>query len=554
MTSACPYPLEQVADYIRELNARRDDPYECVMFGFPWRKPNTALAEFKGPKVWHRDEWGLITDRYRAGRRLLAQRDAKKAEAEELVKLGLLPQAAALEAEIKRMVPQPYKLTIRSGHGAAKSAFFAMTHWWFKSTRLGSTINVTANTENQLRTKTMAEHSKWFQLCTNAYWWDLEILSIRPQRWFSEWIVKDLGISSGDGSYDYLAAIPWSKNNPDALAGTHNWNGMVATVDEGSNVADNVYDTLDGTYTEPIIDRLRLEASNPRRVTGRWAERHQKPGKYPAWRKVHLDVREIEDIDPHTHEEIIRTHGPNSYQAHVQVYGTFPPASIRQCISLELVERAQDRELVVDKHAPLYLGLDPAREGDDTSVFYFRRGRDMRSIEPIRVDGMTSDVVVDMAVDLIEEYDPAAFAVDVGGIGGPIVDELRRRDIVVIAVGFGEAALKDQLYADRRTELWLAFKEFLKEGGCIGDWDQLRDDLVGPEIGEEGGKLKRLKLESKRDMKNRGLKSPDWADAGCLTFACKAARGDAALSRSRQRKRRRGVVVAHGVDYSVYGR
>jgi hypothetical protein len=83
-------------------------------------------------------------------------------------------------------------------------------------------------------------------------------------------------------------------------------------------------------------------------------------------------------------------------------------------------------------------------------------------------------------------------------------------------VNFAEKPM-DETYANKRAEMWAELKKWLIAEGMIEDDQQLKDDLVGPEayINLRG----KLQLESKDDMKKRGLSSPNKADALALTFA-----------------------------------
>ncbi len=62
-------------------------------------------------------------------------------------------------------------------------------------------------------------------------------------------------------------------------------------------------------------------------------------------------------------------------------------------------------------------------------------------------------------------------------------------------------------------------KQWLSDGGTIPDDRELVEDLIAPEYDIlPGGQVK---LETKKEMKKRGLRSPDAADAVALTFAFK---------------------------------
>ena len=75
----------------------------------------------------------------------------------------------------------------------------------------------------------------------------------------------------------------------------------------------------------------------------------------------------------------------------------------------------------------------------------------------------------------------------------------------------------DEYYANKRAEMWSEMKKWLQEGGTVENKQEIMTDLTGPEaaINRRG----KLQLESKDDMKRRGLASPNYADALALTFA-----------------------------------
>lgn len=130
---------------------------------------------------------------------------------------------------------------------------------------------------------------------------------------------------------------------------------------------------------------------------------------------------------------------------------------------------------------------------------------------------------------LIDELNPARVNVDMGNIGSAIVTSLKacgpRYAALVRGVNFGGtseakfAAPKRPGPHNRRAEMWQRAAEWLmpSEGASIPDDDALQTDLTAPRL------KPRLDndflLESKAEMKARGVRSPDLADALVLTFA-----------------------------------
>lgn len=116
-----------------------------------------------------------------------------------------------------------------------------------------------------------------------------------------------------------------------------------------------------------------------------------------------------------------------------------------------------------------------------------------------------------------------AVFVDETGVGGGVVDRLRQLNISCFGINFSSkpdglmiSDEPDVTYANKRAEIWGLMRDWLK-GGAIPDESSIREELTGPEYGYNIRNA--IQLESKDDMKRRGLASPDWADALALTFS-----------------------------------
>ncbi|RKZ98529.1 MAG: terminase, partial [Gammaproteobacteria bacterium] len=106
-----------------------------------------------------------------------------------------------------------------------------------------------------------------------------------------------------------------------------------------------------------------------------------------------------------------------------------------------------------------------------------------------------------------------------GGYGAGVYDRLVELGYgsKVTGVGFAERAIDDERYKNKRAEIWHTMKMWLEIGCQIPDRDELQQDLcsVTYKFDSTG---ERLQLESKAEMKKRGIKSPDYGDATALTF------------------------------------
>lgn len=490
-----------------------DDLRAWVMFTFPWGKSNTPLAKFKEPRKWQIAELEAKTDHIRQNKIRMGQGKA----------------------------PTMWTRSIASGRGIGKSALFSFDGLWMMSTRLGSTTIVTANTEAQLVSRTMAELGKWSTLAINSHWFDKSAMSLRPAEWFDALLKSDLKIDTG---YYYLNAQLWSEEKPDAFAGVHNHNGVMLKFDEASGIPRSIFTVSEGFFTEPVLDRYWDLYSNPRNNTGAFFESHHRDRN--EWNPIKIDARTVEGTDPAVYDKIIRTNGEDSDEARIEVYGEFPNAGEDQFIPMDLILGARDREIIVDRGAPLIMSVDYGNGGKDPSVIRFRQGYDARSTPAIRRSGMeVLDFTINQVIPAIEKYDPDAIIIDANGVGAPGGEYLRRIGYKVISVYMQGKPRDENQYQNKRAECHGEMKLWLRTG-AIDNTPVLMDDLKGPKklINKASGKLQ---IESKDDMKARGLASPNDGDALAMTFGQVIPRLDTKLNR----RARSGDKLASGMDYDI---
>ncbi len=109
--------------------------------------------------------------------------------------------------------------------------------------------------------------------------------------------------------------------------------------------------------------------------------------------------------------------------------------------------------------------------------------------------------------------------VDGGGPGGGIID--RAKVLIgsdkVQEIVFGSKASDEKRYANKRAEIWGEMRKAMRDGLELPNEPELRTDLLGPLYSFTG--KEQILLEKKKEMKKRGLSSPDHADGVALTFA-----------------------------------
>jgi hypothetical protein len=304
----------------------------------------------------------------------------------------------------------------------------------------------------------------------------------------------------------------WSEENPDAYAGVHNYDGVLVIFDEASGIPDPIWAVTGGFFTENTANRFWCAFSNPRRNQGYFYECFN--AKRDFWQTQNIDARTVEDTDKQVYEQIIAEYGEDSAQARVEVYGEFPSSGDGQFISPTAVNDAANRPKYKDSTAPIVMGIDPARGGADSTVILVRQGRDIVAIK--RYHGEDTMTIVGRVIDAIEEFKPALTVIDEGGLGYGILDRLNEQRYKVRGVNFGWKAKNSIMWGNKRAELWGAMKDWLRTASIPPD-KQLKADLTGPMTKPNSAGT--IFLEGKKEMRSRGLASPDAADALAVTFA-----------------------------------
>nr|GAT42298.1 predicted protein [Mycena chlorophos] len=208
----------------------------------------------------------------------------------------------------------------------------------------------------------------------------------------------------------------------------------------------------------------------------------------------------------------------------INVVEAFSSVDIDSFIKPAVVLRARKR-VMDDPDAPLIMGIDPAGGGGDRFAVCFRRGD--KIIKIMSRTKLEHDEAVAWISSLIDEYQPQRVCIDRGSMGANIVSSLRNMNRhyfeLIKGVDFGGTSKFKKATPKRagpwnvRAEIYERFRTWMIEGGAIPDDDDLATDCVGPKIKYRVNND--WLLESKTEMKARGLRSPDLSDACALTFA-----------------------------------
>lgn len=371
------------------------------------------------------------------------------------------------------------------------------------STRPHSKGVVTANTGDQLRTKTLAELAKWRQRCITGHWFESNTMSISHKRFGDTWRVD---------------AQTCREENSEAFAGLHCADSTPWYLfDEASAIPEKIWEVASGGLTDG--EPFHVCFGNPTKNSGQFFECFH--GQKHRWVTRQIDSREAKMTNKKYISEQIDDYGIDSDRVRVRILGKFPKAGDSQLIPSDVVSEAMKRgpgRYMGDD--PLICGFDVARGGADNCFIVLRRGKDNKSEKVYRIPGdksRNSMKVVSLMTMILDRHKPDVTFIDETGIGGPILDRLNQMGYHCVGVHFGGKADEDKKYANKASEMWYRMRQWLMDGGAIPDETELENELTWREFGHD--KKDRLIIESKDDMKKRGLHSPDWGDGLALTFA-----------------------------------
>ncbi len=436
------------------------DMHGWVMYTFPWGVEGTDLEEHDGPDIWQKAQQDRIS------KKILDD-----------------PEGTIREA-------------IASGHGIGKSAEVAWIILWAMSTRPNLNGVITANTTNQLTTKTWREVALWHSRMINQHWFKVTATKVfhvdHEKTWFCN-------------------AVPNTEHNSEAFAGLHGTHVLII-YDEGSGIPTAIYEVSEGAMTDPRA--MWFVFGNPTKNTGKFRDIFANDSR---WTTHQIDSRECKMTNKNEIAEQIAEYGEDSDFCRVRIKGQFPRVGSMQFISSEVCDICMLSEAPYESffQLPIVLGVDVARFGEDKTVIAVRQGR--KVIELRRYRDLDTMQVAAKTVSAIREYSPATTFVDGVGIGAGVVDRLRMLGHEIVEVNAGMKPDDDKTYYNKRAEMADRMRIQMTEGMDIPNDADLRKAMIGIEYGYDD--KERLRLERKQDMKKRGLESPDDFDAIAYTYA-----------------------------------
>lgn len=431
------------------------------------------------------------------------------------------------------------RLCMRACTGPGKSATLAWMGWHrlacFASTGehpKGAALSVTAD---NLKDNLWAELAKWqarSPFLMEAFAWTKEKIYAKdhPETWF-------------------LSARSFAKDaNAEAigraLSGLHSKYPFVL-LDETGDMPVSVGRAASQIFTGSPRDAAIIQAGNPTSTTGLLYDSCMRAAE--QWIVITItadpdDPKRTPRVSREHAAEMIATYGRENPWVMATILGQFPPTGFNSLLGADEVDAAmarfyRDSDL---EAAPIVLGGDVARQGDDASVVLRRRGRQAYLPRVMRIPDTMR--LADQFIFEANQAQADAFFVDeTGGYGAGVIDAMRALGYPVIGVQFGGKA-NDYRYFNKRSEMYFEAAEWVKAGGALPLDRELKEELCATTFIYQGDKFRIIEKAMIKDAIGR---SPDKADALVLTFAHPVAKRQPRLP---------GADTARRREYDPYAR
>ena len=424
---------------------------------------------------------------------------------------GLEHYRRILTAKLKRANSQPMTaqeeddankigLSIMSGHGTGKDAFASWVILHFLTTRPFCKIPCTAPVGPQLKTVLWSEIHKWLRqsILSDYIVWQAEKVYFKEAQG-REWFCIPRTINPKAGA----------EEQAETIAGFHEDN-LLFVIDEASGVPDPVYRPIEGGLTGKV--NFVLIIFNPTQNHGYALETQTKHRR--DWLCLQWNAEESDLVDAAQLERMARKYGKDSNAYRVRVLGMPPLATPDTLIPWEWVMAAVNREIEVGVHDPTVLGIDVARQlGGDESVILRSQGMVVPGLETY--NGVNTQELAYWALKEIQEREAACAAIDVIGWGAGTYDVLKdMAPCPILPVNVAETPENADLFSRKRDELWWHIRERFQDGTIkIPHDDILIGELSTIRYNFSRTAKEKIKIESKQELRDRGLDSPNRADA-----------------------------------------
>lgn len=445
----------------------------------------------------------------------------------------------AAQEEIARLLARHRRVAVKAANGVGKTYLAADIVLWFLYCHQPSIVLTTAPTWRQVESLLWQEIARRHRRAN-------VLAESDPTRPSLPGALLQTRLKIAEGHF----AMGLSTDEPVRFQGFHAEN-LLVVLDEACGVQEEIWEAVEGICVGR--NNRALAISNPLSPAGRFYELFSSP----RWKTVtisalahpnvargrkrgeprqtipgavtraavHDRVQEwCQACDPpaDTARDTFLWEGcryrPNA-QFKVRVLGEFPQSADDSLCSRDWIETAMANEATPSASDLCVLAVDVARFGSDETAFALRRGNCVLWLETRQ--GMDTVAVAEKAAEFALEERAQLVLVDEIGIGAGVVDILRAKGIAGLTpVNFAAKPYGEHnagQYLNLRAQTYWMLRERLEKGAIRLPQDaKLATQLAN--LRYHFALSGQIQIESKDDIRRRGLSSPDRADAVAMLF------------------------------------
>ena len=411
---------------------------------------------------------------------------------------GVIPDEQQTALILAASIPGS-RICVKSCQGAGKTASLVWLCFYFLLTLPDCRILITSPSFQQLGRVFNTELIKWHMKMPEMF---KDFFEITKERVF---------LKSNPTQAAHLVTA--KAENQESLQGGHAENYIILA-DEASGIDEGVFDLLYGTLGTGSGGRF-IMTSNPVRNSGRFYEIFDR--EINPWVLQTFHAAGSSQVKPEWIAEMAEFYGEDSDFYKIRVLAQFPRASEDQFIPVDYVEQAMESDLPKGSYANFekVAGVDVARFGSDKTVLTLRQGPKLLDVTTF--SGLDNMEVAARVLDYHRKWMPQRIFVDSIGVGAGVYDRCKQLGLPVVEVVVSTRSSDPKTYFNLRGQLWGEMRTWLSNGASIPKNDDLKSQLAAMTYAYNN--KMQIQLSTKKDMKKRGLDSPDIADSIALTFA-----------------------------------
>ena len=414
------------------------------------------------------------------------------------------------QKEILESLVANKKTAVKSSHSAGKSVIAAVAACWWVSTRPNSMVRSTAPTSYQVH-EILWEYIRKF----HAQYGLIGEVNLKDE-WKRPLYGATVLVGSGKKPSD---------TNIHAFQGIHREDGVLTLIDEGCGVPQTLYTAADAISTGRD-DRV-LAIGNPDdpdtefgriflQPTGQWnlltISAYDTPNftGEPVTDAIRKGLIQREWVEQRKEEW-----GEDSSRFKSKILAEFPDQSDDAFFKQAVIDKAYDTEITGELDMPGCFGIDVASSGNDYSVVALNRGGKIRIIDSWNHGDIVTSIDRIHALSL--QNGITELRIDAVGYGEAVVQQIMKDErfigYTIISVKGSYSAQDKAAHLNARAEQYDNLRKKMLQGKI--DLDRADTKISDQLLAIKGFLTARsqIQIESKEDMRARGVKSPDELDA-----------------------------------------